>query len=82
MFAADYDTEPVTFDVTVVVAKISADITTAPTANTLTYNGTAQALVTAGTAVGGTLMYSLAEDGEYSANIPTGTEADTYTGMV
>ncbi len=79
MFAADYDTEPVTFDVTVVVAKISADITTAPTANTLTYNGTAQALVTAGTAVGGTLMYSLAEDGEYSANIPTGTEADTYT---
>ena len=79
MFAVDYDTEPVTFDVTVVVAKVSAGITMAPTANTLTYNGTAQALVKAGTAVGGTLIYSLAEDGEYSANIPTGTEADTYT---
>ncbi|MBR4440033.1 MAG: hypothetical protein IKS00_00660 [Bacteroidales bacterium] len=42
---------------------------TAPTANTLTYNGAAQELVTPGSADYGTLMYSL--DGEnFSSEIP------------
>ena len=51
---------------------------TAPTANTLTYNGAAQALVNAGTAEGGEMQYSL--DGvTYSADIPTATAAGTYT---
>ena len=51
---------------------------TAPTANTLTYNGNEQELVTAGSTDFGTLLYSL--DGEsYSETIPKGTDAGTYT---
>ena len=52
---------------------------TAPTAKTgLTYNGKAQELVTAGSAVGGMLEYST--DGKsYSTSLPTGTDAKTYT---
>lgn len=50
---------------------------TAPTANTLTYNGKAQALVTAGSTNDGTMMYSL--DGEnWSKTIPTKTDQGTY----
>lgn len=52
---------------------------TAPTANTLTYTGAARALVTAGTANGGEMLYSLEEDGEYSTTIPTGTNVGMYT---
>ena len=44
----------------------------------LVYSGEAQALVTAGATVGGAMVYSL--DGEnYSENIPTATNAGTYT---
>ena len=51
---------------------------TAPTANSLTANGKAQALVTAGSTNFGTLTYSL--DGtNFSAEIPTGTDAGSYT---
>lgn len=58
-----------------------ADQTTpvAPTANELTYNGQAQALVTAGTATGGVMQYKLGADGTYSENIPTATNAGDYT---
>lgn len=52
---------------------------TAPTANTLTYNGEAQALVNAGSTDFGTMLYSLTEDGEYTTSIPTGTNAGSYT---
>ena len=53
-------------------------IITAPTANTLTYTGEAQALVTAGTTTFGTLLYST--DGtNYSEDISTATDAGTYT---
>ncbi|MBQ7225533.1 MAG: hypothetical protein IJX02_02900, partial [Clostridia bacterium] len=52
---------------------------TAPTANTLTYNGEAQALVSAGSTDFGTMLYSLTEDGEYTTSIPTGTNAGSYT---
>ncbi len=51
---------------------------TAPTANTLAYTGEAQALVSAGSAVGGTIQYKL-NDGEYGETIPTATNAGTYT---
>lgn len=61
------------------ITKALATVTTVPTANTLTYNGAAQALVTAGTAEGGEMMYSLSEDGTYIADIPTGTDAGDYT---
>ena len=52
---------------------------TAPTANDLTYDGTAQALVAAGSTADGEMQYSLAENGAYSTAIPTGTDAGTYT---
>lgn len=56
-----------------------AAVTKAPAANQLTCNGQAQPLVTAGTATGGTLQYSLWEEGGYTTAIPTGTDAGTYT---
>lgn len=52
---------------------------TAPSAKTsLTYTGSAQSLISAGSTSGGTLQYSL--DGtNYSTGIPTGTNAGSYT---
>ena len=70
------DTEPQSIDV--VIAKEASSVASAPTANALTYNGSALALVTAGTANGGTMQYSL-DDQNYSEDIPTGTDAKTYT---
>lgn len=52
---------------------------TAPTAKTLTYNGSAQTLVNAGATSGGTMKYSTSENGTYSTTIPTGTNAGNYT---
>ena len=64
--------------VTVKIAKLSASVLTAPTANDLTYIGEAQALVTSGTASNGTMVYSL--DGtNWSADVPMGTAAQNYT---
>ena len=63
---------------TVTVGK-AAPALTAPTANTLAYNGNEQALVTAGTTTDGTMQYALSQDGSYSDTIPTGTSAGSYT---
>ena len=54
-------------------------VETAPAANELTYTGKDQDLVTAGTAIGGKLVYSLSEDGEYTETVPTGKNAGEYT---
>ena len=51
---------------------------TAPTAKSLTYTGSAQALVNAGSTTGGTMHYSL-NNSSWSTNIPTGTDAGSYT---
>ena len=51
---------------------------TAPTANALTYNGSEQALVTAGKTTGGTMLYRLG-DSEWSEHIPTAKNAGKYT---
>ncbi len=61
------------------VTKTAAEVTAAPTAKTnLVYTGTAQALVTPGTATGGIMVYSL--DGEnYDEAVPTGINAGDYT---
>lgn len=67
-----------TGDVTVTVNKADAALT-APTANTLTYNGTEQALVSAGTAIGGTMQYRLGEIGNFSTDIPKAENAGNYT---
>lgn len=56
-----------------------APTVTAPTANTLTYNGTAQTLIAAGSTTGGTMEYRLGDDGFYSTDIPTATNAGAYT---
>ena len=59
-----------------------ATLTVAPSANSLTYNGSDQALVSAGTANGGTLKYALGTSSSttsaYSTDIPEATEAGTY----
>ena len=66
--------------VTIKVNK-AAPTFTAPTAQeNLTYTGREQALITASSVTsGGTMQYSLTENGTYSQDIPTGTDAGTYT---
>ena len=66
--------------VTVQRASISASRITPPTAQeNLTYTGQEQALITAGMTDHGTMQYSLTENGTYSQDIPTGTDAGAYT---
>ena len=67
--------------VTVQKANISASLITPPTAQeNLTYTGREQALITAGSVTDyGTMQYSLTENGTYSQDIPTGTDAGEYT---
>ena len=68
--------------VTVQKADIRSGLITPPTAQeNLTYTGQEQALITAGSVTNncGTMQYSLTENGTYSADIPTATDAGTYT---
>lgn len=51
---------------------------TAPTANALTYNGTKQALVTAGKTTGGTMLYRLGDSSGVSSS-PQRKNAGEYT---
>ena len=51
---------------------------TAPTATTLTYNGTEQALIIAGKTTGGTMLYRL-DGSKWSEQIPTAKNAREYT---
>ena len=62
-----------------VLALPSPELTQAPAAKALTYNGAAQELITAGTASKGTLLYRLGDSGSYSATIPVATNAGAYT---
>ena len=62
----------------VIVNKLDSEITTEPKANTLTYNGSSQALITAGTVTGGKLVYST-DNEAWSETIPTGKDAGSYT---
>ena len=62
------------------IKKASASITKVPTAvGGLVYDGTSHALVTAGTANGGKIQYSLTETGTYTDAVPVGKNAGTYT---
>ena len=79
--AAGYEEyAPATGTVTIKVNKATPTFT-APTAQeNLTYTGQEQALITAGSVTsGGTMRYSLTENGTYSQDIPTGTDAGAYT---
>ena len=69
------------------VNKADSAVTTAPTAKTLTYNGSAQSLINAGTASGGTMIYAVTTANQEPAaeaytfdntSIPTATDAGTY----
>ena len=50
-----------------------------PTAKDLTYTGEPQELIEPGSIEDDTMVYSLSKDGEYSKDIPTGTDAGYYT---
>ena len=67
--------------VTASIYKVDAKLATVPTGPDLTYNGSAQPLVTGGATAGniGVVEYSTSEKGTYSTTIPTGTNAGTYT---
>ena len=70
--------EDITLTVNVNATDKFVPTVTAPTANTLTYNGTEQALVTAGKTTGGTMLYRL-DNSEWSEQIPTAKNAGEYT---
>ena len=70
---------------TVTVNKADSTVTTAPTANELTYTGKGQDLVTKGETEDGTIVYAIGESADtapnadaFSENIPGGTEAGDY----
>lgn len=70
--------EDITLTVNVNATNKLLPTVTAPTANALTYNGTEQALVTAGKTTGGTMLYRL-DDSKWSEQIPTAKNAGKYT---
>ncbi len=68
----------VTGSANVVINKANSAVKAAPTAKSLTYNGSAQQLINAGSATNGTIQYKLGT-GSYNTAIPTATNAGTYT---
>ena len=70
--------EDITLTVNVNATDKLVPTVTAPTANALTYNGTEQALVTAGKTTGGTMLYRL-DNSEWSEQIPTAKNVGKYT---
>ena len=71
---------PVEVSVSVMITKAASSVSQKPTVVTgLTYNKQPQELVTAGTAMGGTMMYALSQSGPFEETLPTATDADTYT---
>ena len=74
----NYNAKDATYALT--VAKGTAVVTKAPTAKAnLTYTDEALALINAGECTTGNMQYKVGTNGTYSANIPTGTDAKTYT---
>ena len=70
---------PVEGEVYVIISRVAPDYTAPAAIDGLTYSGSAQALVRAGSTAHGKLLYSLSKDGTYSEAIPTGTDAGEYT---
>ena len=78
-------TQSSTGSLNVEMKKAASSVTAAPTAKSLTYSGSAQALVNAGTASGGTMYYKYTTTNSkptstsgFSSSIPTRTTAGTY----
>ena len=62
------------------IGRANAALTTIPTAvANLVYTGGAHDLITAGVADGGTMQYKLGDNGTWSSDIPTATNAGEYT---
>ena len=70
--------EDITLTVNISAENKRIPTVTAPTVNTLTYNGAEQALVAAGKTTGGTMLYRL-DDSEWSEQLPTTKNAGEYT---
>ena len=70
---------PVEGEVYVIISRVAPGYTAPAAIDGLTYSGSAQALVRAGSTAHGKLLYSLSKDGTYSETIPTGTDAGEYT---
>ena len=70
----NYDITFTNGTLTVIMATPTVNV---PTANALTYTGTEQALINAGTATGGTMWYKI-NTGDWNTSIPTATDAGTY----
>ena len=70
---------PVEGEVYVIISRVAPDYTAPAAIDGLTYSGSAQALVRAGSTAHGKLLYSLSKDGAYYETIPTGTDAGEYT---
>lgn len=78
-------TQSATGSLNVEMKKAASSVTAAPTAKSLTYTGSAQNLVNAGTASGGTMYYKYTTTNSkptstsgFSSSIPTRTTAGTY----
>ena len=71
-----YGSAPVMLNIKVIIQKLEPEMTV--TGKSLSYTGSAQELVT-GTAKGGTLVYSLSENGDYSEKVATAVSAGNYT---
>ncbi len=70
------------YEITVKMTKYVPECSyTAPTlvGGTLTYNGSARALVTGGSATNATIYYSTNGGSSWSTDVPTGTNAGNYT---
>ena len=79
-YAGDNNHEGTSASYTLTVEAGQAVVATAPVAKTdLIYTGQAQALVTAGSAINGTMKYSLDKEEGYSTDVPTATNAGDYT---
>lgn len=75
--SANYN-QSTTGSISVSIGKANGSVTTAPTAKSLTYSGSAQTLANAGSGTG-TMYYSLNASSGFSSTIPTGTNAMSYT---
>lgn len=71
---------PAEATVQVTITKAPASVTAPPQAvASLVYTGRPQQLVTAGQAEGGTMQYALSQSGPFNTELPTATDAGSYT---
>ena len=83
-YSADITAGSVTATVDFTITKALSEIITAPSANSLTYDGDAQTLVSVGTSAGGTMNYAAGNSSTtapasgWNTSVPIGKKAGTY----